>query len=166
MPRRIEHTATYACSPAALHAALTTEEYWTARVQAVGGDAAALDSVTVAGGGIEVALTQVIAAKHLPSIIGKIKSGDLEISRTESWGPLQADAATGSVTARVNGTPARVRGASSLTGDDGSATVRTTAEATVAVPLIGGKIEQAVADNVTALLMAEQRFTQQWLAQR
>jgi len=33
------------------------------------------------------------------------------------------------------------------------------------VPLIGGKIEQVIADNLTALLGLEQHFTEQWLTQ-
>jgi len=31
------------------------------------------------------------------------------------------------------------------------------------VPLVGGKIEQAVADNVVRRLVAEHRSTEQWL---
>lgn len=164
MPRRIEHTATYACSPATLHAVLTDRAYWEARLEAVGGTGATLDSFAAAGGGAEVALTQVIAAQNLPRIVQKLKSGDLSITRTETWGPLAADAATAEVTALVTGTPASVTGTTSLTGDDASTTVRTDGHAKVSVPLVGGTIEQAVADNVVTLLVAEQRFTEQWLA--
>lgn len=165
MSRRIEHSATYTCSPAALHAALTDEAYWTARLAEVGGPKARLDAVTIANGGVEVALTQTIAAENLPGIVSKLKPGDLEIARTETWGPLASDAATGAMTADVRGTPATVRGTSSLTGDDAGTVVRTTGDVEVKVPLVGGKIEQAVADNVLTLLAAEQRFTSTWLDQ-
>ena len=164
MPRPIEHSATYACSPATLHAALTDRAYWEARIEAVGGTGATLDSFARAAGGAEVALTQVIAAGNLPSIVSRIKAGDLSITRTETWGPLAADAATAEVTALVGGTPASVTGTTSLTGDATSTTVRTAGQAKVPVPLVGGRIEQAVADNVVKLLVAEARFTEQWLA--
>lgn len=166
MPRRIEHSATYDCSPATVHAALTDPAYWDARVAAVGGPGATLDALTAVGGGVEVTLTQVVAAANLPSIVSKIKAGDLAIVRTESWGPLAGTSATCEVTALVSGTPATVRGTSVLTGADTTTTVRTTGAVTVAVPLVGGKLEQAVADNVLRLLVAEQRFTEQWLAGR
>lgn len=165
MSRRIEHTATYVCSPAQLHAALTDRAYWTARLAEVGGTAARLDDVTLTNGGVEVALTQTIAAANLPAIVSKLKRGDLQIARTESWGPLASDAATSTMTADVQGTPATVRGASALTGDDSGTTVRTTGDAKVGVPLVGGRIEQAVVDNVLRLLDAEQRFTATWLDQ-
>jgi len=166
MPRSIEHSATYDCPPAAVHAALTDEQYWRARVSAVEGPGATLDSVAVANGGIEVTLTQIVEAKNLPAIVGKITSGDLTISRTESWGPLEADAATGAVTTKIAGTPATVRGVNSLTGTDSRTTLRSAGDATVPIPLIGGKIEQAVADNVTRLLIAEQQFTEHWLTRK
>lgn len=168
MPRPIEHTATYDCTPAVLHAALTDRGYWQARLVAVGGGGATLDSFTATDGGARVALTQVIEAANLPSIVGRIKAGDLAITRTEAWGPLGAGtgAATASasaeVTAEVSGTPATVTGTTTLAGAD-TTTVRTHGHVRVPVPLVGGTIEQAVADNVVRLLQAEQHFTEQWL---
>lgn len=104
-----------------------------------------------------------VAAENLPGIVSKIKPADLAIVRIESWGVLDGSTATYEVTALISGTPATVRGTSALTGGDTSATVRTTGEAKVPVPLVGGRIEQAVADNVVRLLVAEHRFTEQWL---
>ncbi len=65
----------------------------------------------------------------------------------------------------MTGTPIRMRGTHTLRGDGTTCTVRTTGAAQVAVPLIGGKIEQIIADNLTALLGLEQHFTEQWLTQ-
>ena len=163
MPRRFEHSATYDCTPATLHAALTDPAYWDARVAAVGGTGAKLDALAATEGGVEVTLTQVVPAENLPSIVGRIKPGDLVIVRTEIWGALDGSSARCEVTAVVSGTPATVSGTSDLTGDDTSATVRTAGEAKVSIPLVGGKIEQAVADNVVRLLVAEHRFTERWL---
>ncbi len=166
MPRRIEHTATYAHSPAAVHAALTDEAYWTARLAEIGGSGATLDYYRSTDGGAEVVLTQVIAAANLPAIVGRISPGDLSITRTEAWSALDDSAATATVTALIAGTPARVTGTSTLGGAAERTTVRVRGEAQVSVPLIGGSIEQAVADNVVRLLEAEARFTEQWIAGR
>jgi len=57
-----------------------------AAVVAVGGTGATLDALTATDGGVEVTLTQVVAAENLPGIVSKIKPGDLAIVRIESWG--------------------------------------------------------------------------------
>jgi len=166
MSRRIEHSDSYASSPAALHAALTDERYWQARIAAVGGPGAALESVKATNDGVQVQLTQAISEEHLPSIVKRVKSGDLIVERTESWGPLDRGAASGTFSATVAGTPIKMRGTHSLSGDTTSCTYRTTGDAQVSVPLIGGKIEQVIVDNITRLLAIEQQFTEQWLAER
>ncbi len=170
MARRIEHSADYSSTPAAVHAALTDPAYWQARITSVGGPGAGIDSLDGTDGGIEVRLTQPIAAEHLPSIITKIKSGDLVVERAETWGALDGAAASGGFTAVVAGTPIRMRGTYSLSthsvsGDTTTCTIHTTGQAQVSVPIIGGKIEQIIADNITRLLDIEQHFTQQWMAE-
>lgn len=165
MSRRIEHSASYSGTPVAVHGAFVDPDYWQARVSAVGGPGARLEGIDVANGGVEVRLMQAIAEEHLPSIVKRVKSGDLLVERTEIWGALDSDTAAGSFTAAVTGTPIRMRGTHTLSGDGTTCTVRTTGVAQVAVPLIGGKIEQIIADNLTALLGLEQHFTEQWLTQ-
>lgn len=165
MSRSIEHQARYPASPAALHAAVTDEAYWRARVAAVGGRGATLDALDVVDGTITVRLTQKIAAEHLPSIVQKISSGDLAVQRTEFWGALQDSGSAGTFTAEVPGRPITMRGRHAITGDDSSCTARSSGEVRVSVPLIGGKIEAIIAENITELLVVEQRFTAQWLAE-
>ena len=164
MSRRFEHTATYPCSPEAVHAAFTDRGYWEQRVARVGGPGAQLRGVDVHDGAVDVALTQQIAREHLPSVVSKIASGDLVIDREEHWGPLSGSTASARTSGAVKGTPARISATVELSGDDTSTTVRTTGKADVPVPLVGGKIEQAVCDNVVRLLEVEQRFTADWLA--
>ena len=169
MSRRIEHSARYFVAAALVHAALTDRGYWQARIEEVGGPGAALTGFTAAGGGVQVDLTQAIPEEHLPSIVQKVKSGDLLIARTETWGPLDSVTAAGSFSATVPGTPIKLRGTHSLSGggddDDDFCTIRTTGEAQVSVPLIGGKLEQIIAENITRLLALEQQFTAEWLAE-
>ncbi|WP_460867831.1 DUF2505 domain-containing protein [Rhodococcus aerolatus] len=166
MSRRFEHTATYPCSPAALLAAYGDRAYWQARVDQVGGPGAELRSVEASDTGVDVALTQRIAAQHLPKVVQKISSGDLTISREEHWSALSGGRASARTSGAVAGTPAKITASVELTGDDASATVRTTGQAEVPVPLVGGKIEQAICDNITQLLEVEQRFTTDWVRDR
>jgi hypothetical protein len=47
---------------------------------------------------------------------------------------------------------------------DGGSELNVRANAQVSVPLIGGKIEGVIAEQVERLLTAETAFTQDWLA--
>jgi Protein of unknown function (DUF2505) len=165
MSRRIEHSASYSSSPAAVHAAVTDVAYWRARIAAVGGRRATVDSADVADGGIVIRVTQTISADYLPSVVRKIRSGDLAVQRTETWGALDGTSASGTFAAIVAGSPIKMRGTHSLSGDDESCTSLSTGDAYVSVPLIGGKIEQIIAEHLGELLIIEQRFTEQWLAE-
>lgn len=163
MSRRFEHSATYPCSAAALHAALVDETYWAGRVEHVGGPGARLESVEPRDGGLDVKLTQSIPAKHLPAVVSKIKSGDLVISRSERWSPLAQDQASATTRGAVQGTPATISATVELTGDSDTTTVRTTGKADVPVPFVGGKVEQAIVDNLTRLLDLEREYTAAWV---
>ncbi|NKR27254.1 DUF2505 family protein [Rhodococcus hoagii] len=165
MARHIEHSAQYPHPVATLHAALTDEGYWQARLQQVGGPGAALESVTVGDGAIEVVLQQAVPAEHLPSMVTSIRQGDLIIRRTESWGPLQDGRAHGTFSAEVEGAPGQVRGTVTITADGTGSVLVMAGEVEVRIPLIGGKIESVIAGQVLELLDAEEDFTRDWVAQ-
>ncbi|SED10349.1 Protein of unknown function [Rhodococcus jostii] len=161
--RRIEHSSSYAFPVAQVHAGLITEQYWRDRLDRVGGPGATLDEVTTGPGTISVAMSQSIPAEHLPSIVSKVRSGDLVIKRTETWGTLDGDRAEGTFTAEVQGAPATISGTQTLTATGSGSNVQVEGKADVRIPLIGGKIEGAIADEVLRLIAKEQGFTEQWL---
>ena len=163
MSRRIEHSSSYAFPVTQVHAGLFTEQYWRDRLDEVGGPGATLDQVTTGPGTISVAMSQSIPAEHLPSIVSKVRPGDLVIKRTETWGTLDGDHAEGTFTAEVVGAPATISGTQTLKADGSRANVQVEGKAEVRIPLIGGKIENAIADEVLRLIAKEQEFTEQWL---
>ncbi|CAM2983910.1 DUF2505 domain-containing protein [Prescottella defluvii] len=162
MARHIEHSAQYPQPVATVHAALTDEGYWQARLREVGGPGATLDEITVGDGTIDVAMTQSVPAEHLPAVVTKIRPGDLIITRTESWGALQGDRAVGTFSAQVEGAPGELRGTMTLTSDGTGSLLVMDGEVEVKMPLIGGKIESVIAGQVLELLDAEEDFTGQW----
>ncbi|MFC4605208.1 DUF2505 domain-containing protein [Rhodococcus kronopolitis] len=163
MARHIPHSSSYPQSVAEVHRALTSEQYWRDRLAEVGGPGASFGHLTVADGTVDVEVAQAIPAEHLPSIVTKIRPGDLVITRTETWGPLDGDRARGTFTARVEGVPATLSGALTLSADGTGSTVALDGQVEVKLPLIGGKIEGVIADQVTELLENEDRFTAEWL---
>ena len=148
-----------------MHAAFTNEQYWRDRLAQVGGSNPELTDFSVSDSGtVTVAMTQSILAADLPPMVTMVRPGDLVIKRTATWAPLEGGQATGTFTAEVEGTPARVTGTQTLaTVGEGSA-VSYDGAAEVKIPLVGGKIESAVADEIVKLLEREDEFTGQWLA--
>ena len=168
MARKFEHSVPSTLSVSEVHAALTSEQYWKDRLEAVGGPKAELKSVTVTGDDadtrtVRVEQLQAVAEDLLPGAITAIHPGDLFISRMESWGSVDAQGAAGEFEANVEGAPATVKGTVKLTSEKSGSTFTIAGAAEVKVPIFGGKIEQAVIEQILALIDAEQEFTGEWV---
>ncbi|MFD1815100.1 DUF2505 domain-containing protein [Rhodococcus gannanensis] len=166
MARRIPHSVGYPQSVTSVHAALTDERYWRERIAEVGGDNARLDTLEIGDGTVSVEMEQAIPAEHLPSMVTKIRPGDLQIVRTESWGPLVGERATGAVTARVTGMPGELTGTVTLSASGTGSIVELDGEVLVPLPLIGGRIEAVIAERITEIFNHEDEFTARWLSSR
>ncbi|ONM47545.1 DUF2505 domain-containing protein [Nocardia donostiensis] len=160
MATPLAYTARYSHPAAAVRAAISDEQYWKDRIEAVGGPNARLESVTAHGDQARIEMVQTIAAELLPSAITAVRPGDVVIPRTETW-----DGNSGTFAARVEGAPAEVHGSIALVdeGDGSVATIDGTVE--VKIPLFGGKIETAIAERLSELLAEETEFTNTWIAE-
>jgi hypothetical protein len=163
MGRRIPHSSSYPQPVDQVHRGLTSEQYWRDRLVEVGGAGAALGHVTVGAGTVDVEMTQSVPAEHLPAIVTKVRPGDLVITRTETWGPLTGGRSAGTFTARVEGVPATLTGTMTLAADGAGSRLALDGKVEVKLPLIGGRIESAIADQVSELLDNENEFTARWL---
>ena len=163
MGHRMEHSARHSKSVAAVHAAFTSEQYWRDRLAAVGGPNAELREATKnADGSFKVVLVQAIAEKYLPSLVTKIRRGDLKIDRTESWGPLTGDKARGHFEVSVQGAPGTISGDIEIAADGSGSVFRVDGSVTVNIPLIGARAEEAIAEQLKRLLTKEDDFTEEW----
>ncbi|OLR90765.1 DUF2505 domain-containing protein [Actinokineospora bangkokensis] len=163
MASRIEHRAEFAAPAAAVHAAFVDRDFLAERLRVLGGKGAQLLDYTERGGEVAFKLRQGVDAAKLPSAARAIIKGDLVVERTESWRQA-ATGFAGDTGASVSGVPGDVKGRFALV-DAGTGSVWTTSgEVKVRIPLVGGKIEAAIAEQVGALLAAEARFTADWLA--
>ncbi|TSD99532.1 DUF2505 domain-containing protein [Skermania sp. ID1734] len=160
----IVHSIGLPASVEVTHAAFCGEQYWRDRLAAVGGPQADLVSLRADGDTVIIEMTQGIAAEKLPSFVAAVRRGDLLISRTETWGPLQDGRAHGSFSAKVEGAPATLGGDLYLEPDGEHCTFRVDGAVDVRVPLIGNKIASAAAGQLQRLLEKEDEFTREWLA--
>ncbi|WP_068278435.1 DUF2505 domain-containing protein [Aldersonia kunmingensis] len=164
MAKPIEHTAKFQAPIERLHAAFTSEQFFDERIEAVGGPGGRVDEFSVgADGTVTVKMMQIVPAATLPSLITKVRPGDLEIDRVQVWGPLRDGRADGSFTANIAGVPAKIGGTSDIAADGAGSVLTVNGEVSVKIPLVGGKIESAAVDQLTKLLDMEDEFTVKWL---
>jgi Protein of unknown function (DUF2505) len=173
MPRPIRYQSRYSCPAAHLFATLVDREYLEARLDRIGGNNAVLLELASDAETAKYTLRQGVNREYLPSPIQKILRGDLVIERSETWRLVTAGRYEGTVTAKVKDAPGSIGGALAVV-DLGSSDAAGPAsagsqlsidgQAKVDVPLIGGKIESAIAEQVVKLMEREARFTADWLA--
>ncbi|WP_199441603.1 DUF2505 domain-containing protein [Umezawaea beigongshangensis] len=164
MARRIEHLTTYPWTARDVFGALTSEDHVRDRLAALGGNGAELISFSGGNGETRFELKQGVSAEHLPPVARNVLGGDLVIQRTETW---RADDLAGAVEVTLGGVPGRLDGSSRLadTGERASA-MTLSGQVRVSIPLVGGKVEGLIVEQVVELLDAEARFTSEWLARR
>ena len=163
MASRIEHRAVFTAPASAVHAAFVNRDFLAERLRVLGGKGAQLLDYTERGTEVALKLRQGVDAGHLPSAARALIKGDLVVERAESWRPDGAGFA-GDTSAVVSGVPGEVKGRFALVDSGAGSTWTTTGEVKVRIPLVGGKIETAIADQVRKLLAAEAQLTADWLA--
>lgn len=165
MPRTFALSAQYQVSVDEVYAAFTDQRYWLARLADSGADAATLDAITVAAGGVRVATTQRIFRDRLPPLAAQFHAGDLEVVRSEKWSAVRSGRAHAEVAGEVLRAPAKLAGEAVLEPADAGCTLLFSATVQVDIPLVGGKIESFIGAQLTELMTAEERFTSSWVAQ-
>lgn len=152
--------------------AFSDEEYWLARLADSGADDTTLDSMQLGGpsgtdGSIDVITTQVLRSDRLPGLITQFHRGDLRIRREEKWEPVTNGSATATITGSILDAPASLTGTAVLepVAETGGARMKLRATVEVRIPLVGGKLENFIGNQLVELLIAEQRFTTTWVGE-
>ncbi len=148
--------------------AFSEQEYWLARLADSGADDTALDSLQVGDdGGIDVITTQVLRRDRLPGVVTQFHRGDLRIRREERWEPVANGSVIGTATGSILDAPASLTGTAALEplAESSGARLKLRATVEVRIPLIGGKLENFIGNQLAELLIAEQRFTTTWIGQ-
>jgi len=167
MPRSFDLAVDYEGTVEQVHRALRDRSYWLERLADSGADHATLDSMAVDDhGGIDVVTTQVLRRNRLPGVVTQFHAGDLSIVREETWSPISDGRSTATVTGAITGAPVSLSGNAVLgPGAAVGSRLALTAAVEVRIPLVGGKVENFIGNQLVELLIAEQRFTTAWLAE-
>ena len=161
MPSRFEHRATFAATADDVLSTLVDQAFLTARVRDIGGKSAALLDHELAGDTAAFRLRQGVDAGRLPSAVRSILNGDLVVEREERWRGFESAGR-----ATIGGVPAQISSRGQLAGRGGGSELLIRAEVKVSIPLLGGKIEKVVVEQVTKLLAAEAEYAEKWLSER
>lgn len=164
MSRPIDYRTIVSFDAERVFAAMADPEYLRARLQQLGGPGAALLEHSEDGDGVRYRLRQGLEKDALPAIVQSLVGGNLVIERTETLHPDPAGGYRGDVGVDVPGAPVTAGGSMSLRDATGGSEFAVHAQVTVRVPLLGGRIEGVVAEQVQRLLAAETAFTGEWLA--
>ncbi len=156
----------YACSVEQVHRAFREESYWLARLAESGADETRLDSFRVGrDGGVDVVTTQVVRSNRLPGVIHQFHHGDLEIRRAETWTGVADGAAGATIASSIVGAPVSLTGDATLNPSKALSRLAFRAIVEVRIPLVGGKLEKFIGNQLIQLLTTEQRFTTIWIAE-
>jgi hypothetical protein len=166
MPRSFDISTDSPASVAQVHKAFGSEDYWLARHAAFGG-ASTLDSLTVdTDGTVTVHATQYLGRQLLPEVVAKLLPGDLKILHIETWKPIGDHRVRGQVSISTPGSlgsghlqawlaPLEPAGKGSRLRFDATVEVK--------IPLVGGKLENAIGADLAENIRAIQRFTTTWI---
>lgn len=161
----LEHRSTFTAPADKVFDTVTDEAFLTERLRDIGGKDAALLDHSRNGDRVTFRMRQGVDAARLPGAVRSILNGDLVVEREERWQP---DGGRHAGTSRVTiaGVPGEIQGRSHIAGTDSTATLVVSAQVKVSIPLIGGKLEKVVAEQVGKLLAAEAEYAEKWLAER
>jgi Protein of unknown function (DUF2505) len=164
MPTRFEHRATFSSAPATVYATLVDRAFLEERLRSMGGKGAAVVEHSGSGDEVSFRLRQGLDAERLPGAVRAILKGDLVVERAERW-TLDGGTHVATGSATISGVPGEIKSRNRVQPADGGSALVITAEVKVNIPLIGGKLEGVIADQVAKLLAAESEFAGKWLAE-
>jgi hypothetical protein len=160
MDLRTEHR--YDADPASVFAMFTDEAFLARKAQATG----ALrheGSVDHDGDRVTVRLLRVMPPE-VPDFIRRFIGDTIDLDQTEVWEPAAADGSrTGSIRITMGGAPVHLTGGLRLAPTETGSLTSVDAEIKAAIPLFGGKIEQAVHDALLQAVRIEEETGRAWL---
>ncbi len=158
-PMKFRKELTYDADPASVHAMLADPAF--REKVAAAQEVVSVDvRLTPAGDGFSLVSEQVQNTAGLPAIAKKITGDTTKAVITEEW----PDATGGSVTITAPGKPTRAEGTVALRPAATGTTQTVELDVKVKVPLIGGKLEQLMADTIGEGYDVEHRVGVAWLA--
>ncbi|MDO4609892.1 DUF2505 domain-containing protein [Corynebacterium sp.] len=165
MATRTDVTATVPHAPEKVHEALSSNEYWTWLAQNMSSPAGEVTSFS-SGEHTEVSIDQQLPTDELPDAVKGFVQNGLTVARKVSWGPLDADGATATVSAEVSGFPVSFTGSQKLAPEGDGSAISASVDVTVSIPMMGAMLEPKVAGAVQGLFEREAEMLARYISER
>lgn len=163
MSRKIGFTVQYSVPVEDLHRALTNDDVWQARF--ADATTATLELTHPDGPGtIRIHMTEKAPEDQIPGLVKKVLKSDLMLERTDNWGPLDGETATGDFTARSGGITSEVQGRLELRPTAAGSEIEVSGTIDVRVPLVGGAIEPLAENLLKRVMNSERKSIENWFA--
>ncbi|MGV8873581.1 MAG: DUF2505 domain-containing protein [Rhodococcus sp. (in: high G+C Gram-positive bacteria)] len=163
MARRMNYSARFTHSTLQVYAALSSRDHWDARIEEMRKYSEnELKSFEVSDAGIDIVMHHVIPRTELPDIAQTVMKKDMVITRNVHFDAYE-EVTAGHYDASIPAGPGSLKGITSLFPTNGGSTLRTSSEAKVFLPFIGGKLEQLMLVNLIDLWRGEGEVTADWL---
>ncbi len=155
-------TQQYDAPPATVFELFKDADFVAGRLADSGAPDATVVSLEPSPDGVRIVTRQSIPASVLPSMVASMMQGDPVTERTEDW---RADGAgyLADFSLVVKGAPAAIKGTMTLSPAGSGSTLVINGQATVPIPMFGGKIESVIAEQIGTLLGHEEAYTRSQL---
>lgn len=165
MPRSFDVSVDSPASVEQVHAALSVEDYWLARLATLNGSTTLESLVVDDDQTVRVATTQDLGRDLLPGIVAKFYRRDLKVRHTETWTPLGDSQLRGEISVAVSGAPGSGSGAALVVPTQSGSQLTLTGTVEFKVPLVGGTIESFIAHEFVRGIPHLRDFTAKWVAE-
>jgi hypothetical protein len=165
MSRQFDYRATPPHPAAAMFAAMVDADCLRARLAALGGRNAALLEHEADADGARFRVRHGLDPSDMPQGVRSFLPSDFVINRLETWRKAGDGRYTGSADVEVPHTPASASGQMGLRDAGNGSELRISTAVSVRVPLLGGRIESSVGEQILKLLGMETAFTLDWMSQ-
>ena len=164
MPRSFDVSVHSPASVEQVHAAISGEDYWLARLATLDGSTTLESLIVDDDQTVRVATTQDLGRDLLPGIVAKFYRRDLKVRHTETWRPTD-DQLRGEISVAVSGAPGSGSGVASVAPTQNGSRMTLTGTVEFKVPLVGGTIESFIAREFARGIPDIQNFTATWVTE-
>ncbi|HEX6249483.1 MAG TPA: DUF2505 domain-containing protein [Nocardioidaceae bacterium] len=155
---KFRHRLTYAAPPSEIYQ-MRADPAFRSRVCEAMGTLSHDVTVDDSDGALTVVVDMVQQTRGVPGFAKKVVGDQTRVIQTERWG----DTHTGDIDVEIPGKPGRVRGTLSISADGDGSVYAFDGEATVNIPLVGGKLEGVFRDLFVKGMDTEQSVGAAWL---
>jgi hypothetical protein len=139
---------------AEVFATLTGEDWPATKAVHLGDDSRTLRREVTPDGGVTLVVSRALP-DGIPGFLQKLLPGDPRATQSDVWVAPDGDVRRGTWTAEILGTPARMGGTMRVEPTAAGSRYTIDGEVKVSVPLVGGKAEGFIAEQVLRLAAAE-----------